>query len=65
MFWQVLMKLHKDDALRNTELWALAADYKPVGVDKWNLVTKKFKIGQSTFNQLGETWLSNDWRIPA
>lgn len=68
MIWIDPKTLPPDDLFRNTSLWSLAAEYRPrleTDEKKWNVVTKKFKIGEKTFNELGETWLLCQWRIPA
>lgn len=64
---QILNKLDADHPLRNTPLGELNAEYRWHGASP-NAPWRTVKVGAPklvsfTFNQLGEAWLADDWRV--
>lgn len=47
--------------LRNAHLIDIGAKYRTTGSSTWFPVRPAFGIATKTYNQLGETWLVDDW----
>ena len=56
-----LKQLDYYDPLRNTPLVDIGAKYRQAGSITWFPVRPAFGIATKTFNQLGETWLVDEW----
>lgn len=58
---QNLKQLDYYHILRNTPLIEIGAKYRQAGSLTWFPVRPAFGIATKTYNQLGETWLIDEW----
>jgi hypothetical protein len=57
-----LKTLDKDHPLRNAPLVEIGAYYLPKDSKIWVEVRPAYGIANSTFNQLAEVWLHDEWK---